>query len=81
MKGLVMGGSVEGGKKAATTNKAKYGDNFYRKIGANGGRNSNNGGFASDKVGPDGLTGRERALIVGAVGGKISKRGPTRQRS
>ena len=33
------------------------------------------GGFASEKVGKDGLTGRERARKYGAIGGHISKRG------
>ena len=32
-------------------------------------------GFASDLVGADGLTGRQRAMVVGAKGGSISKRG------
>ena len=33
------------------------------------------GGFASEKVGKDGLTGRERARKYGAIGRRISKRG------
>ena len=28
-----MAGTKEGGKKAAATNKAKYGDDFYREMG------------------------------------------------
>ena len=28
-----MAGSIEGGKRAAATNKLKYGENFYKKIG------------------------------------------------
>lgn len=39
------------------------------------------GGFASDKVGKDGLTGRQRARLVGREGGSISKRGPARRYS
>ena len=70
-----MAGTIEGGKKAALTNKKKYGNNFYAKIGKKGGSNGHNGGFASDKVGRDGLTGSERAKKFGAIGGKISKRG------
>lgn len=43
-------------------------------IGAKGGKLSTTGGFASDKVGADGLTGRQRARIAGAKGGSISRR-------
>ena len=34
------------------------------------------GGFASKKIGRDGLTGAERAKQAGAVGGAISRRKP-----
>lgn len=71
-----MSGTIAGGKKAAATNKAKYGDEFYASIGRKGGRNGHAGGFASLKVGKDGLTGAERAKVAGAKGGKLSKRGP-----
>ena len=70
-----MGGTRAGGLKAAETNKNKYGKNFYAEIGRKGGHNGTTGGFASDKVGKDGLTGWERATKVGAIGGKKSKRG------
>ena len=46
----------------------------YRTIGRKGGQRSCNGGFASDKVGKDGLTGRERSRIAGYRGGRISRR-------
>lgn len=69
-----MSGSVEGGKKAAKTNKERNGEDFYARIGSKGGQKSCNGGFASDKVGKDGLTGRERARLVGAKGGRKSRR-------
>lgn len=36
----------EGAKQAAKTNKEKYGDNFYSKIGRLGGIKSRGGGFA-----------------------------------
>jgi hypothetical protein len=71
-----MAGTVAGGKKAAQKNKQLYGANFYNVIGAVGGRKSTGGGFASDKVGPDGLTGRQRAQILGSKGGKTSRRRP-----
>lgn len=71
-----MAGTKEGGRKAAKTNKEKYGKDFYAKIGGIGGRNGHTGGFGSETVGKDGLTGVERAKKYGAIGGKISKRGP-----
>ena len=70
-----MPGNKIGGAKASITNKAKYGDDFYQKIGAKGGKKGNTGGFASDIVGKDGLTGRQRASKVGVLGGKKSRRG------
>ncbi len=70
-----MSGNLEGGIKAAKTNKTKYGHDFYVRIGAMGGKLGRTGGFASSLVGPDGLTGRDRARLAGATGGKISKRG------
>lgn len=70
-----MSGTLAGGRKAALTNRLRHGDNFYKRIGREGGQRSCNGGFASDKVGEDGLTGRERARLVGAEGGRKSIRG------
>lgn len=69
-----MSGTKEGGRKAAETNKKRHGEGFYAKIGKKGGQNSHTGGFASFVVGKDGLTGRERARLVGAIGGFKSKR-------
>ena len=60
-----MAGTKLGGKAAASTNKAKYGADFYAKIGAMGGKKSRTGGFAAN---------RELARIAGKKGGKISKR-------
>lgn len=70
-----MAGTKDGGRKAALTNKLKHGEDFYKNIGRKGGKKSNGGGFASLKVGKDGLTGAERAKKYGAIGGKRSKRG------
>lgn len=61
-----MAGTKEGGRKAAAKNLAAD-PNFYRRIGAIGGRNGNTGGFAAN---------RELARIAGAKGGRISKRRP-----
>ena len=69
-----MAGTTEGGRKAAATNYKLHGADFYAKIGAKGGRNGHTGGFASDVIGKDGLTGRERAKLVGSIGGFRSRR-------
>lgn len=69
-----MAGTREGGTRAAKTNKSRYGKEFYRVIGAKGGKLGKTGGFASQLKGADGLTGRERARLAGAKGGKVSKR-------
>jgi hypothetical protein len=60
-----MSGTKAGGLKAAATNKAKYGEDFYRIQGAKGGRNGHTGGFAANP---------ELARIAGKKGGAISKR-------
>lgn len=69
-----MAGTKEGAAKTIITVKQRHGDNFYGKIGSKGGKLSRNGGFASEKIGPDGLTGRQRASVEGRIGGSISKR-------
>lgn len=74
-----MPGTREGAAKAVLTNKKKHGEDFYKRIGAKGGHNGTTGGFASDKVGEDGLTGRQRASIAGAIGGFKSRRGPAKK--
>lgn len=77
-----MPGTKAGAAKAAATNKAKYGENFYKEIGKKGGSVSTpEGGFGSKNIGPDGLTGSERAKIAGSKGGKISKRGPAKPKT
>lgn len=60
-----MAGTKIGGKKAAATNLDRHGADFYRLIGAKGGRNGHTGGFAANP---------ELARIAGAKGGRISKR-------
>lgn len=60
-----MAGTKNGGKAAAATNKAKYGADFYAKIGAKGGKLGKTGGFFAN---------RELARIAGAKGGRISRR-------
>ena len=69
-----MSGTIAGGKKAAKTNKEKHGKDFYANIGRKGGKASGTGGFASNKIGKDGLTGLERAKLAGQKGGLKSRR-------
>lgn len=61
-----MAGTKAGGLKTAETNKRKYGNDWYAKIGAIGGRVSTTGGFASS---------HELAVEAGRKGGMTSKRG------
>ena len=44
-----MAGTKAGGAKAAATNKAKYGKDFYSRIGQKGGKNGTTGGFAANR--------------------------------
>lgn len=74
-----MSGTKAGGLKAAATNKELHGSDFYARIGKKGGQNGTTGGFASNVVGADGLTGRQRAVLAGALGGLKSKRGPAKK--
>ena len=60
-----MAGTKNGGKAAASTNKTKYGSDFYAKIGAIGGRKGHTGGFAAN---------RDLARVAGAKGGRVSRR-------
>lgn len=61
-----MAGNRIGGLKAAATNKARYGLNFYGQIGRKGGKISRGGGFASNP---------QLAVEAGRKGGKASRRG------
>ncbi len=74
-----MAGNRKGGLKAVQTNLKRHGKNFYKKIGQIGGSKSCNGGFASEKIGKDGLTGVERSKKVGRIGGLKSRRGPAKK--
>ncbi|MBR1801631.1 hypothetical protein IJ768_00160 [Candidatus Saccharibacteria bacterium] len=65
-----MAGTKAGGIKAAQTNKAKYGKEFYARIGAKGGRLGHTGGFAANPT---------LARLAGAKGGRLSKRGPAKK--
>lgn len=69
-----MAGTVLGGKKAAATNKARHGEDFYSRLASKGGKASKKGGFAANTVGKDGLTGRERAIVAGRKGGVAARK-------
>lgn len=69
-----MAGTIEGARKTRAKVVAKFGEDFWKNIGSKGGKNGKTGGFASDVVGKDGLTGRQRARIAGQIGGTKSKR-------
>ena len=68
-----MSGTRAGGLKAREKNLTKN-PNFYKEIGSRGGSRGTTGGFASDVIGDDGLTGRQRASVAGYKGGVKSKR-------
>lgn len=70
-----MAGTEKGGRAAADTIRKRHGRDFYVRIGRLGGIRSRHGGFASSKVGKDGLTGAQRAKKAGAKGGAKSRRG------
>ena len=61
-----MSGSLAGGKKAAQTNKERYGEEFYKKIGSKGG--------ATPHVSRPFQKGGELARRAGALGGRKSSR-------
>lgn len=60
-----MSGTTKGGKKAAQTNKDKYGMDFYENIGRVGGQRGTTGGFAKNPT---------LAKIAGRKGGRASKK-------
>lgn len=62
-----MGGTHDGGIKTSKTNKAKYGENYYKEMGRKGGAAGKGHKFAHGKADP---------AIAGMIGGKKSKRGP-----
>jgi len=64
-----MVGTRAGGIKAAETNRRKHGEDFYNRIGRQGGKNGNTGGFAAN---------RELARIAGRKGGLKSRCGKSK---
>ena len=72
-----MAGTKAGGLKTAATNKARYGSDFYAKIGAKGGRNGFGGGFALNKPCSCSEFPFEHYIqnCAGRKGGRVSRRG------
>lgn len=60
-----MPGTKAGGLKARQSNYERHGNDFYKRIGAKGGRNGHDGGFRANPA---------LAVVAGAKGGSISKR-------
>jgi general stress protein YciG len=60
-----MPGTRDGGRRAAATNKMRYGAAFYETIGKKGGKISRGGGFAKNPA---------LARVAGRKGGMASRR-------
>lgn len=60
-----MAGTREGGLKAAAKNKEQYGEDFYKRIGGQGGAISKGGLFQKDP---------EMASLAGRLGGLKSRK-------
>lgn len=73
-----MAGSRQGGLRAASTNKTRYGADFYKVVDSAGGRHTGRKGFAIDnrtwfqRL----LRKPKRQVIAGRKGGTVSRRGP-----
>jgi general stress protein YciG len=65
-----MSGTSAGARKAAATNRARHGKDFYARIGSKGGKKGHTGGFYAN---------RDLARRAGAKGGRISRRGPAKK--
>ena len=64
-----MAGTREGGIAAAKANKSRYGDDYYARIGAKGGRKGTTGGFHYSKA-----HGLNTHVDAGRKGGTLSRK-------
>lgn len=71
-----MSGTITGGKNAAKTNKKRHGKDFYKRIGAIGGKNGKTGGFAKKAFCNCDLIDvpHSKPQCAGKKGGAISRR-------
>lgn len=65
-----MSGTPEGARKRIEKLKELHGPDYFKVQTSHAGKHTKRGGFASEKVGKDGLTGRQRAKIAGRKGGQ-----------
>lgn len=65
-----MPGTKLGGQRATATNKAKYGESFYKKIGSKGGQKTAEDGVVKGWAAMD----REKHIKLSSKGGQISRR-------
>lgn len=71
-----MAGTLAGGKAAGITNKLRHGDDYYKRIGAIGGKKGHTGGFATKTVCrcDEFSQPHYRSECAGSRGGRISRR-------
>lgn len=86
MGAQVMTNTKEGGQKFRSRMIERFGSEeayrmYMRELAHKGGKQSNTGGFASELKDKNGLTGAERASVYGRLGGRKSRRGPSKKGS
>lgn len=74
-----MSGNSESAKKAYQTRIERHGKESVQSMHAAGGRSSHVGGFGTQEVGNDGLTGRERARMASIESHKVRKHNLTKE--
>lgn len=66
-----MSGTRQGALKRIENQRRIHGEDYFKQRMSNAGKRSG-GNFASEKIGKDGLTGRQRAAINGKKGGSVT---------
>lgn len=68
-----MSGTKEGARKRLEKLRKEHDPEWFKQNASKAGKAGGNGkGYASEKVGKDGLTGRQRAALAGKKGGQLS---------